>query len=101
MNFASNDVSLYTIYINGSNILTEASKTDQNLTLTSYPVCSCASHNISVSATNRCGQEGQRSSIILTSNQEPESLPERECDSTITQPTSPIDVPTGDSCKFA
>ena len=53
------------VYVDGTNILNVTSETDQNLTKIFYPVCSCGPHSVSVSAVNRCGCEGPRSSNIM------------------------------------
>ena len=63
------------IYINGTSyyVLHKTESIDQNLTLTAFPVCPCAEHQVSVSAVNHCG-EGQRSPSILP-EQDPFSYP--------------------------
>ena len=70
MNVAQDDVSHYTIYINGTNILNKTTSIHQNLILTAYPVCTCAEHQVRVGAVDHCGREGQRSSSI-TPDQDP------------------------------
>ena len=60
-NVAQDDISHYMIYINGTNVLNKTESINQNLVLTSFPVCPCAEHQVSVSAVDRCSHEGQRS----------------------------------------
>jgi hypothetical protein len=69
-NVAQDDVSHYIIYVNGTTNYYVLSNTttndpDQDLLLTTYPVCTCAEHQISVSAVDRCGREGERSPNII------------------------------------
>ena len=79
INIATEDVSHYMVYINETNALSEKSETDKNFTLTAYPVSSCGTHQVSVSAVNRCGHEGQRSPLNML-DQEPLSLPLTMCE---------------------
>ena len=65
INVAQDDISHYMIYINGTNVLNKTESIDQILTLTTFPVCTCAEHLVSVSAVDRCGREGQRSLSII------------------------------------
>ena len=67
VNVAQDDISLYIIYINGISyyILNKTESIDQNLILTTFPVCPCAEHSVSVSAVDVCGHEGQRSPSII------------------------------------
>ena len=67
------------VYINETNAMSEKSETDKNFTLTAYPVSSCGDHQVSVSAVNRCGREGQRSPLIML-DQEPLPLPLTTCE---------------------
>ena len=67
-NIAQDDISHYIIYINGTTnyyILNKTESINQNLILTTFPVCPCAEHQVSVSAIDRCGREGQRSPSII------------------------------------
>ena len=65
INLDQEDISHYIVYVDGTNVLNKTSEMDQNVTLISYPVCSCGAHSISVSVVNRCGCEGQRSPNIM------------------------------------
>ena len=76
-NVTQDDISHYIIYINGTTnyyIFSNSTTTDQDLILTTYPVCTCAEHQVSVSAVDRCDREGQRSPTIIP-NQDPLSYP--------------------------
>ena len=66
INLDLEDISHYIVYVNGTDVLTRIIDKDEdaNLTIISYPVHSCGAHNVSVSAVNRCGHEGQRSADI-------------------------------------
>ncbi|MCG8625235.1 MAG: hypothetical protein MJE68_24960 [Proteobacteria bacterium] len=68
-NVAQDDVSHFTIYINGTSYyVSKFNKTasiDQNLILIAFPVCTCAEHQVSVSAVDRCGHESQRSPNVI------------------------------------
>ena len=63
-NIAQDDVSHYIIYINGTKFYSMMTNINRNLILIAFPVCICASHQITVSAVDRCGREGQRSPNI-------------------------------------
>ena len=67
MNIASEEVTTYRVFINGSNSWNETNNDiDDNVTLTAYPVCSCVSTNIvSVAAVNRCGRVGPSTPEIM------------------------------------
>ena len=78
INIATEDVSHYIVYINGTNTLSQKNEVDKNFTLTAYAVSSCGAHQISVSVVDRCGQEGQGSPLIML-DQEPLPLSLIEC----------------------
>lgn len=64
-NTAPNDTSHFAIYINGTHIADETrNNVNENLTVTVYRLCSCGSHNISITAVNRCGKSGR--SVLIT-----------------------------------
>ena len=67
INLDQGNISHYIVYMNETNVLNKISEVDQNKILVSYPVSrsSCATHNVSVSAVNQCGREGQRSRNII------------------------------------
>ena len=62
----------FAVSINGTNIANETNTFNQTLSAAAYTLCSCAHHNISISAVNRCGSEGQ-SSPNITVNLPPSS----------------------------
>ena len=63
-NVAPDDISFYTISVNGTNILNKTTGIHQNLILATYPMCTCAEHQVGVGAVDHCGREGQRSPSI-------------------------------------
>ena len=76
---AATYVSHYIVYVNGIDVINKTRETDQNLTLISYPVCSCGAHVVSVSAVNLCGCESQMSpNVTLDKEPVPALLPECE-----------------------
>ena len=65
INITQADIAHYMIYINGTNIMNKTKSTDHPLMLSAFPVCTCAAHQISVSAVDRCGVESQKSPDII------------------------------------
>lgn len=67
INVAQDDISHYIVYINGTSYYTinKTENINQDLFLTTFPVCPCAEHQVSVSAVDQCGREGQRSPSII------------------------------------
>ena len=63
-NTAPDDISHFTISINGTHVDNETRNTNETLTTIVYSLCSCGSHNISISAVNRCGRSSR--SVIVT-----------------------------------
>ena len=57
-------ISHYMIYVDETNVLNTTSDTDQNVTLISYLINNCETHNVSVSAVNYCGCESQKSPSV-------------------------------------
>lgn len=86
-NIATGDVSHFTVYINGTNIINETNNINESLTLAAYPVCSCATHNISISAVNRCGRVSPSTPNITLMDQRP-YFPV-ECSDDTTMPAEP------------
>ena len=82
INIARDDVSNFTIYINGTSyyVLNKTQSINQDLILTAFPVCTCAEHQVSVSAVDRCGHEGQRSPSITTTHRDLISSDTVACD---------------------
>ena len=54
----------FVLSINGTNIANESNDFHQALFSATYSMCSCAKHNISISAVNLCGITGRRSPNI-------------------------------------
>ena len=67
LNLDKEDISCYQVYVNDTNNFKE------NLTLTAYPVHTCGSHTIRVTAFNRCDLMSPNSSTI-TVDQDPSPL---------------------------
>ena len=63
-NIAPDDVSHFTVHINGTHMANERRNANESSILTSYRLCSCGSHNVNISAVNRCGSSGQTLSIL-------------------------------------
>ena len=78
------------VHLNGTNVINETHSNNQTLILATYPVCSCASHSISVRAVNRCGRVGQ-STPSITLNPEPLPEPVYMCDDDDGLTTKPTD----------
>ena len=57
-------VSHFTVYIDGLETI-NITNTNDTLLSTYYPVCSCDDYNISVTAVDQCGREGQSSAIFV------------------------------------
>ena len=68
-NIAIGDISLFMIYIDGENVRNVTSLSS------SYDVSSCASHNVNVSAVDRCGREGPSGTVGVS----PESCEDSAC----------------------
>ena len=64
-NIAPDDISHFTIYIDRTHIANETRSVNESLTVTVYRLCSCGSHNISITAVNRCGRSGRSVFIIV------------------------------------
>ena len=79
-NIAPDDISHFAIYINGTHVANynEIRNTSEILTMTVYRLCSCGSHNISISAVNRCGRSG-RSILVNVEGQLPIPQLAMEC----------------------
>ena len=77
INTTQDDITHYMIYINGTNIFNKTKSTDRPLMLSAFPVCTCAAHQISVSAVDRCGVESQKSPDIIPHQES--VLPVNEC----------------------
>lgn len=75
-NMAAEDVSIYIISINGTNTHNETS--NLTVTVSVYHVCQCASHNVSITAMNKCGHVGSTARIVL----HPDKSQTEMCDST-------------------
>ena len=58
-NNAISDVKHYMVHLNGTNIINETHTSNETSILATYPVCSCASYNISVHIVDRCRYVGQ------------------------------------------
>ena len=63
-NIITEAVSHFTVYIDGLEIINITNTTDTLLS-TYYPVCSCDDYNISVTAVDQCGREGQSSTVFV------------------------------------
>ena len=81
-NLNKDDISCYLVYVNDTNNFKE------NLTLIAYPVRTCGSHAIRVTAFNRCDRMGPNSSII-TVDQDPSPLQSIVLTTQSTTPESP------------
>ena len=73
------DVTHFAVSINGTNIANETNNFNQSLSSTAYTLCSCASHNVSISAVNRCGSVGQSSPTITVNTLSPLPVLDNEC----------------------
>ena len=84
-----NNISHYTVKINGTHIANETAKTNDSSVVTVYPLCSCGSHNISISTVNRCGSTNSRSTYnIILADQVPAPQLPMMCITTTTSTTS-------------
>ena len=63
----TNNISHFAININGTHIANETTKLNDSSIVKVFPVCSCGSHNITISTINKCGKTGSQSTynIIL------------------------------------
>lgn len=95
-NIAQNDITHYTVFINRENVINVTNDNNQNILLSSYPVCSCIDNEVWINAVNRCGRQGQNT-LIIELDQEPIPLPLSPCETEIT--THPNDF-TGDKNQF-
>ena len=84
----------YEVYVNGTNVFNVISTINQNLTVTSYPMCTCGAHRVSVNAVNRCGGKGQDTSVI-TLDPEQALPPVPKCEDTSTSQST-----GGQKCDF-
>ena len=84
-NIAPDDISHFTIYIDGTHVANKTRNVNESLIVIVYRLCSCGSHNISISAVNRCGRSG-RSTLVTVDDQLPIPQLTIECqyDSTTT-----------------
>ena len=65
----------YIVYIDGENVVNETSVDGRELTIGAYRVCSCDTHNVSVSAINVCGLESRRTPTVMVGNEDTKDLP--------------------------
>lgn len=61
-NISQNDISHYSIVINGKNVINETNINNPSLIISSYLVYT--SNEVSVSAVDRCGRQGQSTPTI-------------------------------------
>ena len=88
-NILPDDITLYRNYLDEDNHMNTTPRTDTSLSMTSFVVCDCAVHNVSVSTVNRCGVDGQRSpSITIEPESESNSMLSM-CPMASTAPTEP------------
>ena len=69
-NIAISDIACFMIYIDGMNDHNMTNSNNDTSIYLFYPVSSCASHNVSVSAVDRCGRESSPSSTITVNPKE-------------------------------
>ena len=81
-NIALDDISHFTVHINGTHIANETRNANESSILTSYRLCSCGSHNISISAVNRCGMQSTLN--IIVEDPQPTSQFPMQCQDTTT-----------------
>lgn len=85
-------VSHYMIHVNGSNLVNHTNLNNQQSHLITYPVCTCGSHNVSITAVSTCDSIGQSTDNYTTM---PARLYNITCDGITPDPN------TSDDGKFA
>ena len=92
INTAVRYVDHYMVHINGRHVINESS--DENITSTTYSACSCAPHNVSIRAVNRCGHIGQSTPNITLIPEDKKPLPTLVCNQSPSRPITEVTTGT-------
>lgn len=97
LNSSTEDLSLYMVYLNGTNVVNETHIVNSPWQLFAYPVC-CGNHIISIRAVNKgnCASPGTPDQMIA-----PRSLSSAKCDTEqTTSQSANINNQNQDVCKL-
>ena len=65
------NTSHFIVNINGTHVANETNNDNEESMMTIYPLCSCGSHNISISVVDQCGRSGRNNLSLIIEDQIP------------------------------